>query len=72
MTTQFKLHKGRLAEPALHTHVTMTWKGRELLGEVISVDYCHGRGIIELTIRFMNGELWPLKPSLLSVRKLTL
>lgn len=63
-----KISKGRIAEPILHRHVSMTWKGRELLGEVIGLVYSHSRGYINLDVRHFNGELWPLSPAVSAVK----
>jgi len=48
-------------------HVTLTYEGRTLLGEVRDVRYNELRGCFLLTVRYFNGEPWPIAPSSLAV-----
>jgi hypothetical protein len=57
-----------LAEDLTNQHVTMPWKGRTLLGEVVSVAYCETRGVFVLTVRHFNGEDWPVMPIASAIR----
>lgn len=43
-------------------HVVFPYKGRELLGEVVGVRYEEISGATRLTVRHMNGEMWPVEP----------
>lgn len=45
-------------------HVTLEWKGRTLLGEIVSIERCPVRGAMICVVRHMNGEEWPIQPGL--------
>ena len=48
-------------------HVSMQWKGRTLLGEVVERRYDEFCGCVRLTVRHFCGDLWPIEPTLLAV-----
>lgn len=55
--------KGRLAVNPIGWHVTMSWQGRVLLGEITGATYQeHGASGYRLTVRHFNGEPWPIEP----------
>lgn len=41
---------------------TLTWEGRELLGDIIGYEWDGVSGGVRLTVRHFNGDLWPLRP----------
>lgn len=46
-------------------HCTMTWKGRKLLGQIVSqgiVALPGGTQGVRLTVKHMNGSPWPVEP----------
>lgn len=52
-------------------HVMMTYKGRDLLGEVVHVNHPRKPEAYDfLTVKHFNGEFWPLEPLCWEVRVL--
>jgi hypothetical protein len=49
-----------------HSHVTMTWKGKKLLGEITGQSVVTAPGgtvAVRLTVRHFNGDPWPVEPT---------
>lgn len=50
-------------------HVSMRYAGRDLLGEVVSINFPRNpRSYPYLTVKHFNGEYWPLEPLVTEVR----
>jgi hypothetical protein len=56
---KFEYGKFGLKQNPIGAHVTATYKGRTLLGEVTDVRCERVTGNVLLTVRHFNGELWP-------------
>jgi hypothetical protein len=56
--------KGRLIFNPMRCHVTMQWRGRQLLGEVVGVMYDEPLGVFRAVVNHFNGEPWPVYPAL--------
>jgi hypothetical protein len=67
---KLRFNRFGLAENPANLHCTLHWRGRRLLGEILRADYNSTLGHTLLTVRHMNGELWPIKPSALAVEVL--
>lgn len=52
-----------MKEDPRNLHCTITWRGRELLGEIIGFHFSQVRGITLLTVRHFCGDLWPIEPA---------
>jgi hypothetical protein len=62
---RLRFNKYGLAEDPRGGHCVMTYQGRELLGEVkdvVTVNRPGGSRGVNLDVRFMNGEPWPIQP----------
>lgn len=66
-TTKFQLTKYGLKSDPRGAYVTMEWQGRTLLGEVTGIYRSETRGMMQLTVKYFNGESWPLDPHVLAV-----
>jgi hypothetical protein len=66
-TTKFAPGKYGLKSDPRGAHVTMSYQGRTLLGEVVGVERAENRGMTLLIVRHFNGEDWPIKPHVLAV-----
>lgn len=67
MTRKLKFTKFGLAENPTGYQVSMGYKDRTLLGDVIGFERSETRGVVQLIVRHFNGEPWPLKPVALLV-----
>ena len=65
--TNFAYGKFGLKVDPMGAHVTLTYAGRTLLGEVTGVDRDEVCGVLRLTVKHFNGEPWPIQPSALAV-----
>lgn len=66
-TTKFEMGRWGLKSDPRGAHVTMLYRGRTLLGEVVGVERAENRGMTLLVVRHFNGEEWPLRPHVLAV-----
>ena len=48
-------------------HVTLTYRNRVLLGEVMSVRRDETLNVLLLSVRYFNGEAWPIEPTAAAV-----
>lgn len=63
MERKFKYNRFGLTENPVGKYVSLPWRGRTLLGEVIRSCYNETRGVILLYVRHFNGEDWPVEPA---------
>jgi len=45
-------------------HVTLTWNGRMLLGEIVGIFREEYPSSVKASVRHFNGEAWPMVPAL--------
>lgn len=69
-TTKFQFTKFGIKGDPRGAHVTLSYSGQTLLGEVIGAYYREVTGSFLLNVRHLNGEMWPLDPSALDVNVL--
>lgn len=62
-TTKFQFTKFWLKHDPRGVHVTLSYHGRDLVGEVAGAEYDGVCGCIRLDVRHFNGETWPVRPS---------
>ena len=67
MTNKFQFTKFGLTENPIGLVVALPWKDskgdpRTLLGEVVAVSRNDVRGMLHLSVRHFNGEMWPVEP----------
>jgi hypothetical protein len=60
---RFPFTKYGLACDPRHAHVTLAWRGRMLLGEVVGAYRDDTTSVTRLRVRHFNGEPWPLDPA---------
>ena len=61
--TKFEFTKFGIKHDPRGAHVTLSYRGRTLLGEVTSVRYDAPLGATLLKVCHFNGEAWPIEPS---------
>lgn len=64
---KFELTKYGVKQDVRGAHVTLEFKGRTLLGEVIGRYRDVTTGGIMLKVKHFNGEMWPFDPSITAV-----
>lgn len=60
--TRLQFNKFGLAENPIGLKVSMPWKNRTLLGDVVGCVYNDVRGVFVLTVRHFCGDDWPVSP----------
>ena len=61
---KFRFTKYGPAVDPRHAHVTLSWQGRSLLGEVTNAYFSEVRKVWHLKVRHFNGESWPIDPAM--------
>ena len=61
--TQFPIGKASWKLDPRGAHVTLRWRGQELLGEVKGCYRSPVTGALHLQVRYFNGEPWPVEPT---------
>jgi hypothetical protein len=69
-TRRIKLGRYGLLENPIGLQVALPFKGRTLLGDVVSVEIDEHRGMTFLQVRHFNGEMWPINPAIGAVEVL--
>jgi ribosomal protein L2 len=47
-----------------HAHVTLHYRGRELIGQIAAIERDEVRGAWIATVRHLCGDQWPIRPAL--------
>jgi hypothetical protein len=64
MATRFRFTRYGLIVDPVGEYVGLEYKGRRLLGEVVSVKRDEYVGVIRVRVKHFNGEPWPIDPAL--------